>query len=108
MTAPDPSADDQDQRPRGASLSRLKGRAQLLEPVVKVGKAGLSPEFFVALEQALEQHELVKVKFEHYKEQKKVLAPELATRTRSHLIQRVGNVAVLYRQKLAGSDEPIA
>lgn len=96
MSAEASSAED---RPRGALLRRLKGRAQLLEPVVKVGKAGLSPEFFTALEEALARHELVKVKFEHLKEQKKVLAPELATRTRSHLIQRVGNVAVLYRQR---------
>lgn len=78
----------------------------MLEPVVKVGRAGLTAGFFAALEEALERHELVKVKFEHFKEQKKVLAPELAARTRSHLIQRVGNVAVLYRRKPPVTIEP--
>ncbi|MCP5522712.1 MAG: YhbY family RNA-binding protein [Verrucomicrobiales bacterium] len=91
-----PSSSD---RPRGAELRQLKGRAQLLEPVVKVGKAGLSPEFFTALDEALTRHELVKVKFEHHKDQKKALAPEMAIRTDSHLIQRVGNVAILYRRR---------
>lgn len=93
-------------RPRGAMLRGLKSRAQSLEPVVKVGKAGLSPEFFAALEEALARHELVKVKFEHFKEQKKALVPELAARTRSHLIQRVGNVAVLYRQRTEAPQPP--
>jgi RNA-binding protein len=41
----------------------------------------------------------VKVKFSDFKEQKKELAPQLAAKTGSELIMRVGNVAVLYRPK---------
>ena len=87
------------ERPRGAQLRALKARAQRLEPVLKIGKAGLSPAFIAALDEALAQHELVKVKFAEFKAQKKTLAPELAARTGSHLVQRVGNVAVLYRPR---------
>ncbi len=83
--------------PRGARLRQLKARAQGLEPVVRVGKAGVSPQFMAALETALEQHQLVKMKFDEFKARKKVLAPQIAEKTRSHLIQRVGNVAVFYR-----------
>ena len=68
---------------------------------LKVGKAGLSPEFLSALEQELRRHELVKVKFDEFKEQKKELAPELAEKSSSHLVTRVGNVVVLYRPKPA-------
>jgi RNA-binding protein len=79
-------------------ISTLKGKGQLLEPVVRVGHAGLSEAFIASLNQALDDHELVKVKFSDFKEQKKELSPQLAGRTGSHLIMRVGNVAVLYRQ----------
>jgi RNA-binding protein len=46
-------------------------------------------------------HELVKVKFDEFKEQKKMLTPQLAEMSHSHLITRVGNVVVLYRLKPA-------
>jgi RNA-binding protein len=49
----------------------------------------------------LAQHELVKIKFSDFKEQKKELAPLLAEKTSSHLIMRVGNVMVLHRPKPA-------
>ncbi len=79
-------------------ISKLKGMGQLLEPVVRVGHAGLSDGFIASLSQALDDHELVKVKFADFKDQKKELSPKLAELTGSRLIMRVGNVAVLYRQ----------
>jgi RNA-binding protein len=83
----------------GPELRRLKARGQVLQPVVFVGKEGLSDGLVAAVDQALTDHELIKVKFEALKDQKKVLVPELAGRTRSQVIQRVGNVAVLYRAR---------
>ena len=84
-----------------AQLRKFKAAAQLLEPVLKIGKAGLSEDFIAAVSQALDQHELVKIKFAEFKEQKKELAPLLAERTGSHLVMRVGNVMVLHRPKPA-------
>jgi RNA-binding protein len=80
-------------------LSKLKGMGQLLDPVLRVGHAGLSDAFMASLNQALEDHELVKVKFSDFKDQKKELSPKLAAVTGSQLIMRVGNVVVLYRQQ---------
>ena len=71
-----------------------------MEPMLKVGKAGLSDGFVATVSQALDQHELVKIKFAEFKEQKKELAPLLAEKTGSHLVMRVGNVMVLHRPKL--------
>ena len=62
-------------------------------------KEGLSPQFLAALDDALKHHELVKVKFDDFKEKKKELAPQLAEKCASHLVTRVGNVAVLFRPK---------
>lgn len=67
----------------------------------KVGKAGLSEGFLRSVDVALAQHELVKIKFVEFKEQKKQLAPLLAEKTASHLIMRVGNVLVLHRPRPA-------
>jgi RNA-binding protein len=82
-----------------AQLRKLKAMGQRLEPMLKVGKSGLSEGFIQTTKDALAQHELVKVKFSEFKEEKKLLAPQLAERTESHLVHRVGNVVVLYRQQ---------
>jgi RNA-binding protein len=80
-------------------IRELKARAQHLEPMFKVGKAGLSEGFVKSVAEGLALHELVKVKFVEFKDDKKTLAPELAEKTSSRLVMRVGNVAVLYRRK---------
>ena len=77
----------------------LKAQAQRLKATLKVGKEGLSPQFLAALDELLKYHELVKVKFDEFKEQKKELAPQLAEKSGSYLVTRVGNVVVLYRPK---------
>ncbi len=82
-----------------AQIRDLKARAQRLKATVKVGKEGLSPHFLAALDEALKHNELLKVKFDDFKEQKKELTPQLAEKTGSHLVTRVGNVVVLYRPK---------
>lgn len=82
-----------------AQIREFKARAQRLKATIKLGKEGMSQNFLAALDEALKHHELVKVKFDEFKEQKKELAPQLAEKTGSHLVTRVGNVAVLYRRK---------
>ena len=83
----------------GRDLRALKARAQSLKPMLKVGKEGLSPAFVQSVDDALAHHELVKVKFGEFKEEKKQLAPLLAEKTSAQLVMRVGNVAVLFRRK---------
>jgi RNA-binding protein len=83
-----------------AQIRALKAQAQRLKATLKIGKEGLSPQFFAALDEVLKHHELVKVKFDEFKERKKKLTPLLAERSGSHLVTRVGNVVVLYRPKL--------
>ena len=82
-------------------IRRLKAAAQLLDPILKIGKAGLSDGFVQSVNEALSQHELVKIKFVEFKDQKKDLAPQLADRTASYLVMLVGNVMVLHRPSAA-------
>ena len=85
-------------------IRELKARAQRLKATLKIGKEGMSPQFLAALDDALKHHDLVKVKFDDFKDQKKELSPQLAEKTGSQLVTRVGNVAVLYRPKQAAEE----
>lgn len=82
-----------------AQIRTLKAQAQRLKATLKIGKEGLSPQFLSAVDDALKHAELIKVKFDDFKQQKKELSPQLAEKTGSHLVTRVGNVVVLYRAK---------
>lgn len=84
-----------------AEIRQFKAAAQRLKATVKLGKQGLSPQFIQGLDAALQHHELVKVKFDEFKTEKKTLAPQMAERTGSRLIWLIGNVAVLHRRKPA-------
>ena len=83
----------------------LKAKAQHLEPVVKLGHAGVSDAFIQSLNDALTRHQLVKMKFTDFKEQKHELAPQIAEKTASTIIMQVGNVAVFYRAKAEPVEE---
>ena len=87
-----------------ATKRDLKARAQKLEPIVKLGHAGLTDGFVRSLDTALALHGLVKMKFTAFKEEKHALAPQLAERTSSELVMQVGNVAVFYRAKPGGAE----
>lgn len=82
-----------------SAIRQFKATAQSLEPMLKVGKAGLSDDFIRSVSVALAHHTLVKIKFADFKDKKKELAPQLAEKTGSHLVMRVGNVLVLHRPK---------
>lgn len=83
-----------------ARVRELKAAAQRLKATFKVGKQGLSAEFLRGLDEGLKHHELVKVKFDEFKAERKSLAPQMAERTGSRLIWLIGNVAVLYRKRV--------
>jgi RNA-binding protein len=77
----------------------LRKIAHDLKPFVHIGKHGLSDTLFSSAEIALDAHELIKVKFYDFKDQKREIAQELAERTRAELIYLIGNTAILYRRQ---------
>lgn len=78
-------------------LRALKVQAQQLKPGIKLGKAGLTPEFLAAFEDAIQRSPLIKLRFEDFKDERKTIARELAEKTNSQLVQQVGHTAVFYR-----------
>lgn len=93
-----PSFPSSEGRIRGAALRALRSRAQKLDPIIKVGRSGMSAALTASLEQALTDHELVKVRFMDHKDERQMLSDELARQTRSQLVCIVGHVSVFYRK----------
>ncbi len=84
---------------------KLKSEAQHLEPVVRVGKNGLTAAVVHSILQALDSHTLIKVRFDHERDERDVLAAEVAEATGAALIMQVGKVAVYYRNQVKTSPE---
>lgn len=83
----------------GAEIKALKSRAHHLKPVVMVGQKGITDTLIEAMEETLDAHELIKVKFIDFKEKKKDLVVVLSEKTESSLVGMIGNVAIFYRKK---------
>ncbi|MCP4220088.1 MAG: ribosome assembly RNA-binding protein YhbY [bacterium] len=76
----------------------LKSLAHELQPMVFVGKNGITEALTTAVNTALDDHELIKLKFQAFKEEKKDLTTTIVEESGAELIGRVGNIAILYRQ----------
>ena len=76
----------------------LRGRAHALKPVIHVGNNGLTDGVAKETARALKDHELIKVRAPGSDRQARdALFADLATRTDSTLVHRIGHVAILYR-----------
>jgi RNA-binding protein len=80
--------------------ARLKARAHALEPVVRIGQAGLTPELIAEVDRALTAHELIKVSVAvEDREERRTLGDTLAERVDGTPVHRVGKILILWRQR---------
>lgn len=86
----------------GQQRTYLRGLAHALRPVVQVGQSGITPALVNAVNQALLEHELIKVRL-YRPEHKKAMADELAEKTQAYLCGLIGHTVILYRPH---PDEP--
>lgn len=78
----------------------LRGLAHPLEPVVRIGKAGLTPGIVAETRSSLEAHELIKVRIEiEGAAERSELAEDLARQTDAHVAGTIGKLAILYRKR---------
>jgi RNA-binding protein len=69
-----------------------------LNPIVMVAGNGLSENIQLEVDRALEDHELIKVKFSvGDRTVKKQMIRELCAIVEAELVQEIGNIALLYR-----------
>lgn len=80
----------------GQQRRHLRSLAHGLRAVVHVGDSGLSQSLIGALEQALLDHELVKVRL-HEPDDKKAMARSIAAESGAALCGLVGHTVILYR-----------
>lgn len=76
----------------------LEKYAHPLEPIVIVGSNGVTDQVVDKVLKSIECHELLKVKFNDFKDEKVELTQKICNQTDSCLVKIIGNVAILYKQ----------
>ncbi len=77
---------------------QLRSKARLLEPILMIGKNGLSPGTIEEVKKQLKEKKLIKIKILKSalrNQDRKEFAKELAEKTSSEIIEQVGFVIVL-------------
>lgn len=84
----------------GSQKKYLRGLAHNLNPAAFIGQKGITETLLEEIDRALTANELIKVKFNDYKEKdlKNSLTEEIAKASNSHIAGMVGHVVILYRQ----------
>lgn len=85
---------------KGVHKRYLRALAHGMKPVVTVGQKGMGQALVKALEEALDAHELVKMKFNEYKEkdQKLGIIEALSEKTGAHVAGLTGHVVIFFRR----------
>jgi len=82
-----------------AQKKELRGRGHQLKPVVMVGDSGLSKSLLAEYESSLAHHELIKVRVKNGdRDARDAIIRELCEHGAAELVQRIGNIALLYRE----------
>ena len=80
----------------------LKQQAFSLKPVVLLGQKGLTDAVLASIDEALNSHELIKIKVcAENRDLRAQTIDDLSRSTGAEIIQRVGNTALLFRPRLS-------
>lgn len=78
---------------------QLKAKAHALKPVVLLGQNGLTDAVQLEIEQALLDHELIKIRIPALdRDERKEAIEAICQARQAELVQTVGFIAVLYRK----------
>ena len=83
----------------GKQTRYLRGLGHHLKPVAMIGKDEVSDNVIAAVDEALNDHELIKIKFNEFKEkeQKTELAARIEEAAGCRLAGMIGHTAVFFR-----------
>lgn len=77
----------------------LRQSAHHLKPVVWAGQHGITKGLINEIDEALERHELIKVKCRlGEREERDAGIEEICKKTKAELVQRIGNIVTLYKR----------
>lgn len=93
----------------GAQKIRLRGQGQLLEPALKIGRAGFGPDQSKELGRLLSANQLVKIRVEiGDRHERASLLAKIAESTGAICVGSVGRTALFYRLSAQTTLEPDA
>ncbi len=78
----------------------LKSKAQVIEPILQIGKSSVTAELISSISEAIEKRELIKLHIlQNCLDDPKEIANTIAERTQSTVVQIIGKKIVLFKQK---------
>ena len=78
--------------------SFLRSQAHHLEPVVLIGKNGVTGGAIKTIDKTLDSRELIKIKFRGFKDEKQILSEKIAGLTNSAVVGIIGHTLIIFRQ----------
>jgi RNA-binding protein len=82
-----------------AQKKYLRGLGHKLKPVVLIGDAGLTDAVSAEFRSTLDHHELIKIRVKTGdRDERDRIIDALCTANSAALVQRIGNVALIYRE----------
>lgn len=85
--------------PNKKQLKHLLSLCHALQPVVRIGQKGLTEPVLTEFDIALTHHELIKIKVSvGDRDERKQMIADLATKHDAHVVQQIGQVAVLFKR----------
>ena len=82
----------------GKIRRQLEKCAHSLEHVVIVGANGVTEQVVKMVSTSLDAHELIKIKFNEFKDEKRELSEKICEETGAALIRIIGNIAIVFKQ----------
>ena len=82
-------------------IKELRSQSKELEPIVRIGKNGLTEGMLKQLYRLLEQKAMIKIKLlksSFVGNEKEQFIEELVMKTQSQLVDSIGNVVVIYKK----------
>lgn len=77
----------------------LRSKAMNLDTIIHIGKSSLTPEITIAIDEALEARELIKINIlKNCMDDIRSISELIAERTHSEIIQIIGRRIVIFRQ----------
>lgn len=81
-------------------MKLIKSKSKNLEPILRIGKSGITPNQIDEIKKLLKKKKLVKIKMLNNfvsGKNRKAAAKELSEKTNSVLVDYIGNIVVLYK-----------
>lgn len=84
---------------KSEQIRALRAQAHSLKPFVMIGNKGLTETVVAAINIALDDHELIKIKIAADRDERAEITASIIAQTGAELIQTIGQMTVIYRKK---------